>query len=207
MENNISTNEKINQSLFLQAIYEGTVEIMGKPKTEQIFSSILDAKSSDEDSEKKSRIHIIANFGNEFAIRFHRNTAKGLLLRIGEASFTYLRKYNQNLIELGNIENRLKPISKRFEESLEVLAENLSELTTLKIQAFKKNDTNFCLEIVGEEMSKMLSSDLHLFYFVGLLRAFCGWLDSRKEYAFHIDEDRTGDSFGKCICMGFKDVE
>jgi hypothetical protein len=207
MENNIHTNEKKNQSLFLQAIYEGTIEIMGKSKTELIFSAISDCKESDENFENKNRSQIIANFGNEFAIRFHRNTAKGLLLRIGESSFIYLRKDIKKLIELGNIENRLKPISTRFEESLEVFAEILSEITALKIQVIKKNESSFCLEFAGDETSALLSSDLHLYYFMGLFRAFCEWLDSRKEYSFQIDGDASGDLVGKRICMKLEDVE
>lgn len=207
MENNIHTNEKKNQSLFLQAIYEGTIEIMGKSKTELIFSAISDGENSDQDSDKNNRSEIITDFGNEFAIRFHRNTAKGLLLRIGESSFTYLRKGIKKLTELGDIENRLKPISIRFEESLEVLAETLSELTALKIQVIKKNESSFCLEFVSDETGELLSSDLHLFYFMGLFRAFCEWLDSRKEYSFQIDGDTTGDLVGKRVCMKFEDME
>ena len=207
MNNNIHTNEKKNQSLFLQAIYEGTIEIMGKSKTELIFSAISDGKSSGEGSENITRSQIITNFGNEFAIRFHRNTAKGLLLRIGESSFTYLRKDIRELIELGDIENRLKPISIRFEGSLEVLAEILSGLTALKFQAIKKDESAFCLEVVGDEAGELLSSDLHLYYFMGILRAFCEWLDSRKDYSFQIDGETTGDSVGKGICMKFKDMD
>lgn len=206
MENNVYTNEIQNQSLFFHAVYEGTIEIMGKPKTDLIFSAISEGKSSGQDSEKENRPQIIANLGNEFAIRFHRNTAKGLLLRIGESSFTYLRKGIKRIIDLGDIENRLKPISKRFEGSLQVLAETLSELTALKIQVIKKNESSFCLEIGSDETKELLSSDLYLYYFMGLLRAFSRWLESRKEYSFQIDGDKTDDLIGKRICMKLEDI-
>jgi len=206
MENTTLIIDKINQSLFLQAVYEGTIEIMGKTKTELIFSAISYEIGNGGVIENITP-KIFADIGNEFAIRYHINTAKGLMLRIGEASFSYLRKKNQKLKEMGKIENRLKPIAKRFEESLESLAENLSELTALKIRAKKTNDSAYSLEIVDDEIEKIFSSDLHLYFFMGLLRAFSGWLDSRKEYSFQINENKNGSSMGNKVNLQFKNLE
>jgi hypothetical protein len=144
--------------------------------------------------------------GNEFAIRFQRNTAKGLLLRIGDSSFTFLRRKLIKLVELGSIENRLKPISKRFDYSLGILAEDLSVLTGLKIKAIKKNQNSFCLKIARNVNDELFSSDLHLFYFAGLLRAFCVWMDSRKEYFVNVNEEDKVGNGGKLVCFKYENI-
>jgi hypothetical protein len=201
------TNEKEHRSLFLHALREGTVEIMGTAKSEQIFSSITNGEMLENEVEGKDGYSILENLGNEFAIRFQRNTANGLMIRIGEASFSYLRKENQQLLELGLIENRLKPIAKRFEESLQVLGVVLSRLTQLNIQILKKSDTIFCLEVFGNGYGKVLASDLHLFYIMGILRGFCLWLDSRKEYSFTIEEGKAANECVNFVCMRIMDIE
>ena len=199
--------EKEQQSIFLQALYEGTVEIMGTIKTRQIFSTISGEGTQGIEIKSAGGFTVLESLGNELAIRFQRNTAKGLMIRIGEASFSYLRKQIPQLFELGVIENRLKPIAKRFEISLTVLADLLSEMTGLKTRMVEKSDTKFCLEILGSTSGKILATNLQLFYLMGILRAFCLWLDSRKEYAYTIDEGGQSDPGVNYVCMTIQDME
>ena len=154
----------------------------------------------------KNKPKFLADLLNEFAIRFQRNTAKGLLLRIGESSFTFLRRNIKNLVELGSIENRLKPISKRFDHSLGILAENMSALTGLEIRSIKKSQNSFCLEITENVNDELFSNNLYLFYFSGLLRAFCVWMDSRKEYLINIIEEDEEGYAGNLVCFKYEDI-
>jgi len=199
-------SEKEIKTLFLRSIYEAAVEILGTSDSVLIFSTIINWDGAGEIPEIKNKPQFLSDLGNEFAIRFQRNTAKGLLLRIGDSSFPFLRRNIKKLTELGSIENRLKPISKRFDHSLGVLAENLSALTGLEIKAIKKSQNHFCLEIARSVNDDLFSSDLHLFYFSGLLRAFCVWMDSRKEYFINVNEENEVNYERKLVCFKFEDI-
>ena len=199
-------SEKEIKTIFLQSIHEAAIEILGTSDSVLIFSSIINWDGTGEIPEIQNRSQFLSDLGNEFAIRFQRNTAKGLLLRIGDSSFTFLRRKLKNLIELGSIENRLKPISKRFDYSLSILADNLTALTGLEIKAIKKNQNSFCLEVARNVNNELFSSDLYLFYFAGLLRAFCEWMDSRKEYFINVNEENEVDYGGKLVCFKYEDI-
>ena len=204
---NQQMSEKVKKTLFLRSIYEAAIEILGTSDSILIFSTIINWDGTSEIPEIRNKHQFLADLGNEFAIRFQRNTAKGLLLRIGDSSFTFLRRNIKKLLELGSIDNRLKPISKRFDYSLGILAENLSALTGLEIKANKKSQNYFCLEIARKVDDELFSSDLHLYYFTGLLRAFCVWMDSRKEYFFNVDEDDDVGNSGKFVCFKYEDID
>ncbi len=199
------SNKEI-ETLFLRSIYEAAIEILGTSDSVLIFSTIINWDGTGEIPDIKNKSQFLSDLGNEFAIRFQRNTAKGLLLRIGDSSFTFLRRNLKELVELGSIENRLKPISKRFDHSLGILAENLSVLTGLEINAIKKNQNSFCLEIARNVNNELFSSDLYLFYFAGLLRAFCVWMDSRKEYFINVNEEDEVGYSGKFVCFKYEDI-
>ena len=199
------SNKEI-KTIFLRSIYEAAIGILGTSDSVLIFSTIIDWDGTGEPPDIKNKPEFLSDLGNEFAIRFQRNTAKGLLLRIGDSSFTFLRRKLIKLVELGSIENRLKPISKRFDHSLGILAEDLSALTGLKIKAIKKNQNSFCLKIARNINDELFSSDLHLFYFAGLLHAFCVWMDSRKEYFVNVNEEDEVGNGGKLVCFKYEDI-
>jgi hypothetical protein len=199
-------SEKEIKTIFLRSIYEAAIGILGTSDSVLIFSTIINWDGTGKPPDIKNKPQFLSDLGNEFAIRFQRNTAKGLLLRIGDSSFTFLRRKLIKLVELGSIENRLKPISKRFDHSLGILAEDLSALTGLKIKAIKKNQNSFCLKIARNVNDELFSSDLHLFYFAGLLRAFCVWMDSRKEYFVNVNEEDEVGNGGKLVCFKYEDI-
>jgi hypothetical protein len=199
-------SEKEIKTIFLRSIYEAAIEILGTSESVLIFSTIINWDGTGEPPDIKNKPEFLSDLGNEFAIRFQRNTAKGLLLRIGDSSFTFLRRNLMKLVELGSIENRLKPISKRFDHSLGILAEDLSALSGLEIRAIKKNQNSFCLEITRNVEDDLFSSDLHLYYFAGLLRAFCIWMDSRKEYFINVNEEDEVGNGGKLVCFKYEDI-
>ena len=199
-------SEKGKRSLFLKSVYEASIEILGTPDSVLFFSTIIDWDGSGEIPEFEIEPQFLSDLGNEFAIRFQRNTAEGLMFRLGDSAFSFLRKSQEKLKELGSIEHRLQPISKRFKSSLGVLTNNISELTGLNIEAIQKGEKSFCLEITLGKNGEFFSSDSHLFFFAGLLRAFCGWIDSRKEYFIDVHEEDQGDNSGKSVCLRYEDL-
>ena len=192
------------QTVFIRSLYEAAIEVLGASDSGLIFSAIVNWDGPGEIQKINNKPQFLSDLGNEFAIRYERNTAKGLLLRIGESSFMFLQKNIKSLSELGSIENRLVPISNRFENSLVILAENLSAISGLEIISKKKNKKTFCLAIGGKNTIKMFSSDLHLFYFAGLLRAFCVWMDSRKEYDIQVSTEADVRTGGKFVCFRYE---
>jgi hypothetical protein len=199
-------SEKENRSIFLRSVYEASIEILGRSDSILIFSTIINWDGSGEIPDIDNEPKFLSDLGNDFAIRYQRNTAKGLMLRLGDSSFTLLRRRQKKLHELGSIENRLKTISKRFDFSLGVLSENLSVLTGLNISTIQKSENSYCLEIAGYENDELFSSDMHLFFFAGLLRAFCAWLDSRKEYFIDVLEQGQSDNGGNSVCLRYEDL-
>jgi len=197
-------SEKEIKAIFLCSIYKAAIEILGTSDSDLIISAITNWDGTGETPDIKNKPQFLSDLGNEFAIRFQRNTAKGLLLRIGDSSFTFLRRNLKELVELGSIENRLKPISKRFDHSLGILADNLSALSGLEIRAIKKNQNSFCLEIARNVNDELFSSDLYLFYFAGVLRAFC--MDSRKEYFIDVNEEDEVGYGGKSVCFKYENI-
>jgi hypothetical protein len=193
-------------AILLESMFEASVEILGRPDSEQIFSSIANWPGSGDIPEIENSPKLLSEIGNEFAVRHHRNTAKGLMVRLGESVFSNLRRSQAKLMKLGTIENRLKPISERFDTSLEVLARSLSILTSLKINSRQKSKNHYCIEITHSGPAKLFSSDLHLFFFSGILRSFCIWLDSRKDYSIDVqEEDQISKSIGT-VCLKFDEV-
>jgi len=196
-------NKKSTGSVLLESIFEASVEILGRSDSAQIFSSITNWSGSGDIPEIEDRSKLLSDLGNEFAVRHHRNTAKGLMFRLGESVFSILRRSQEKIMELGTIENRLKPISERFDYSLKVLAKSLSIITCLEITSRQKNKNHYCLEISHSGVEKLFSSDLHLYFFSGILRSFCVWLDSRKEYFINVQEEDQISREKRSVCLRF----
>lgn len=112
--------------------------------------------------------------------RFHPVTAKGLMIRIGRASLNHLRRYSDYVSELGSLENRLKPVSKKFDYSLNLLADFFSNDHVL-FTVISPEKMRYVWQIKFE-IGKSKDGDLFPYYFFGLLEEFCNWLDARKNY-------------------------
>lgn len=184
---------------FLRSIYDASTEILGRLEADNIFTSAVGCTGKDILDQQSLPSDFLSNLSAEFSIRFQQNTAKGLLIRIGDAAFSFLRKRISGLHDLGSIENRLKPLAKRFADSFEILAENLSGGFGMQINSSMIGEGMYCLEF-GERDDLQSSGDLHLYFFGGILRVFGLWLDSRKDYA--IDFGKTDSSSGKQrVCL------
>lgn len=194
-------NIKDKRSIFIQAIYNASLEILGAAESESIFSNIsgwnIDASIIEDDSV----LRVIADLGNEFSIRYQRNTSQGLLIRIGESAFAFLRMGLKELQEIGSLENRLKPITERFNYSINGLSRIISELCEIEINGIQKEETTYCLRF-SDQLNELFSSDMYLHFFGGILRAFGAWIDGRKEYSIFLPEG--GDlSMEKLVCFSY----
>lgn len=190
-------------ALFIRSVYEAALEILGASETESILNAM--GNKGSELELRDDPLVFLSRLENEFIIRYHRNTAQGLLLRIGEAVFAILRRYIAPLQELGNLENRLKPISLRFQTGIESLAEILTEYSGVDLSSARPDETVYCL-VFESESEDSFPSDLYLYFFLGLLRAFGNWMDSRKDYWIEVRPARENQTYSQ-VCFTYSDFE
>ena len=127
--------------------------------------------------------------------------AKGLLIRIGREAFKAIRKQFAEISALGTIDNRLKPIDKRFIYSLKELAKWFSREFNFSI-GFERDDA-LRYRIVLKKTKKPLS--FAPFFLFGFIEEFCIWLDARKVYNLsYIDAD-TSQTDEICIVVNEQD--
>ena len=122
----------------------------------------------------------LEDMGVVLARKYNPQTAMGLLIRMGRASLIFLRRYFSDISELGSIENRLKPLDKRFLSSLGiVLAQRVSsELGSEQLEVAAQEWADLCTWQVRSCCSRPTRSTTTF----GLLEEFCTWLDARKDY-------------------------
>ena len=192
------------RSHFLYSLYDASLEILGAQEAKRVFLTALGWSGKGVPEKSIFESDFLSDISSEFSIKFHQNTAKGLLVRIGEAAFPFLRKRVEDLNALGSIENRLKPSAKRFSDAIAILAASLTRAVGVEIEALVESDEEYCLEFSRKE--KDFSSDMYLYFFGGFLRAFGLWLDSRKTYAFEIDPGKKPDEMNR-VCLHVQSTE
>jgi len=196
--NNYPGNKNITR-----AITEAALEILGADETRKVFSS-LQSDTPGEDDPLKA-YELISRMGNEFAIRYHHKTAQGLLVRIGESTFSILRKALSPISEMGSLENRIRPMGERFEKDTGNLAKILSDLFGRTFKGEKTDEENYCLSILMDDQ-EAYPDDLSPYFFLGICRAFGTWMDSRKEYWLEV-KLASGSEKNSRVCFRIAEFE
>lgn len=160
-------------SLFSDAICQAAIEILGE---KEAFATLKEMDLTALTPAEASRFSL-EEMGLIFARKYNSQTAMGLLIRIGRASLIFLRRYFPDISELGGIDNRLKPLDKRFPASLAVLAECVSAELDQPVTVTGVDGLSYTWQI--QTQTPIIYS---AYYHFGLLEEFCGWLDSRKDY-------------------------
>lgn len=163
---------------FIHAVFQASIEILGKDEAKTVFAKqglLMPLR-------KGSMDFSLDGFGSDLALAYDMQSAMGLLIRIGRAALTFIRRTFKDIELLGGIENRLKPIVRRFPDSLQKMAFVLSQVIDAKMQVETSDMQGFdWLILLGEKQSR----DQRIwaaYFFFGLLEEFCTWLDARKEY-------------------------
>jgi hypothetical protein len=160
------------EAQFLEAICLASVEILGEKETFQTLKGLGMSSFSALDPS----LFTMERYGQELAKRHDEQVAAGLLIRIGRASLIFLRRYYETIGLLGAIDNRLKPIEKRFPDSLKVLAGEIGGEMGTKVETAAENALTYRWRLDAPERV------FEPYYHFGLLEEFCNWLDSRKDY-------------------------
>ena len=157
-------------SLFIEAICLAAAEILGEKDAYGILKEIGVSSFSAADTSR----FVMASFGNALARRYGHQVAMGLMIRSGRASLTFLRRFFPVISELGEIENRLKPVNKRFPYSLQILADLTGRELKDPVKVVSQGGLSFEWQVSTADLSYTP------YYHFGLLEEFCYWLDARK---------------------------
>jgi hypothetical protein len=174
------------ENLFVDAICQAAVEILGEKEAfttlkEMGFPTLIPA-----DAPRFS----LEDMGLVLARKYNPQTAMGLLIRIGRASLIFLRRYFSDISELGSIENRLKPLDRRFLSSLNVLAQRVSSELGQSTHVSAQDALSYSWQVRSTQQTYAC------YYYFGLLEEFCTWLDSRKTYQLtYADLDPISDAY------------
>ncbi|MDK2979899.1 MAG: hypothetical protein PWQ55_246 [Chloroflexota bacterium] len=160
------------ENYFVDAICQAAVEILGEKETYAALKAMGLPTLVPADASRFS----LEDLGLALAGKYDPQTAMGLLIRIGRASLIFLRRYYNDISELGSIENRLKPLDQRFLSSLEVLAQRVSQELDQKVQVSAEDGLSYLWQVQPAEQTYAI------YYHFGLLEEFCTWLDSRRDY-------------------------
>lgn len=171
------------QNPVLRSVYLSMLEILGQDQSENLFTEqdigypiLLETKDPAEVAV------VIDRIGESLNRDFGQLAAQGLLIRAGRASLTFFRRFFNQVADLGSLENRLKPVGKRFFHSLESLADLWSRETGLTC-TIEKIDQGEFKWLMASPSAKREDNQTFLPYFLfGLLEEFCVWLDARKSY-------------------------
>ena len=170
------------ESKLFYCAYYSLLELLGGEQADEVFSSAgldpFDLKAPDyfrhgSDLLERVAAELCAHYGEE--------TTRGLLIRMGNASLTFFRKYFSDIAQLGNIENRLKPLDRRFLLSLNTLAEVLSDEMEASLNIVAESTRSYGWQII-KTRGNLGAPALTPFFYFGLLEEFCNWLDTRKNY-------------------------
>lgn len=172
---------KHTRSEFHLSLQQAVIEILGRQEAQKVFTAVLGAEISDIENPIDASVDLLQGVSDAFSILYQPNTARGLLLRIGDAAFSKLRRMVEPLNDMGSIENRMQPFERKFESSLAQLAEILSLVTGVPVSYDTKEDDCYYLRVTN--------GTLQLYFFAGILRAFGDWLDSRRDYFASVQPD------------------
>jgi hypothetical protein len=168
-------------------VYYPLLELLGGDQADEIFSSAeldpFDLKAQEYFGHGSLLLEKVTS---ELLARFGEDVTRGLLIRMGNGSLNFFRKYFSGIGQLGSIENRLRPVDRRFLSSLNSLAEVLSiEMGENFIVTAKGGRSYSWEQKVNSENPKI--GQITSFFYFGLLEEFCTWLDSRKNYIINCE--------------------
>jgi hypothetical protein len=171
------------QNPVLQSVYLSLLEILGQDQAANLFKEqeidpdILSAGEVIGDAS-----FVIDKIGDSLLREFDQMAAQGLFIRAGRASLVFFRRFFNQVAELGSLENRLKPVDKRFFHSLRSLADLWSHETGLPSTIEQVNQREFKWLMAVPFVIDGRNQTFLPFFIFGLLEEFCVWLDARKSY-------------------------
>ncbi len=178
------------QNPVLQSFYLALLEILGQDQADKLFRKQgIDPQKLSTAALSGSITDVMDRIGAELEKKNGKMSAQGLFIRTGRASLIFFRRFFPEIAELGSLQNRLKPVDKRFTHSLESVATLWSRETDLlaHVEAVDRGEFKWSMQ-----ENKVMQGQTPYFLF-GLLEEFCTWLDARKSYRIIYSDPAEGE--------------
>jgi hypothetical protein len=177
----------------IQQIIESAIQrILGSDDTPGNSRSLEFPQVSSKRKGGSTYFEDLETFGTALSGKYDELTAKGLLIRIGRETFNIVRQSEPDISALGSIKNRLKPINKRFNDSLKITVDWFSVNFGFAVKNKEDAVFTYCLEFERKDNPIFYSP----FFLFGFFEEFCHWLDARKNYRLVYnkpEESKTGE--------------
>lgn len=182
------------QNPVLQSVYLSLLEILGQNQAEALFKDQRIGPKSLSAVEVSDEVGAgIEQIGDSLDKDFGQMSAQGILIRAGRASLVFFRRFFPQIAELGDLQNRLKPVDRRFSHSMESLADLWSRETGV-LSVVRQVDRGEFIWSMAVKRSELGKKQAFLPYFVfGLLEEFCAWLDARKSCRIVYSQPENGE--------------
>lgn len=182
------------QNPVLQCVYLSLLEILGQDQAVNLFKEQkIDPEKLSVDEVSGEVAVIIDQIGDALNREFGQMAAQGLLIRAGRASLVFFRQFLPQVAELGSLQNRLKPVDRRFLQSLKSLAGLWSHETGLSSTVDQVDRGEFRWLMTTPAAKEGGNQTLLPYFIFGLLEEFCGWLDARKSYRIVYSQPKNGE--------------
>ena len=165
---------------FSQIIYYGTLEILGEDELKSILKKDdlahwpINGISHNQLNQLESAL----------IERFGLLSVSGLAWRIGESSFNKLRHEIDEIRLLGEIDQRIKPLSTRLKTGFSILKNLIGHHLGIKID-FIENGEDWWVIVDNEDLIG-ITNEINKNYLMGLMLEFLKWSDQGKD--FHIQK-------------------
>jgi len=182
------------QNPVLQSVYLSLLEILGQNQAEVLFKDQRIGPKSLSAVEVSDEVGAgIEQIGDSLDKDFGQMSAQGILIRAGRASLVFFRRFFPQIAELGDLQNRLKTVDRRFSHSMESLADLWSRETGV-LSVVRQVDRGEFIWSMAVKRSALGKKQAFLPYFVfGLLEEFCAWLDARKSCRIVYSQPENGE--------------
>ena len=134
-------------------------------------------------------------FQDDMISIFGKLSAQGLMQRIGRIVFCKMRRRIERIKNLGSIEHRMTPLSRRLQADLGELGKILENSLDCTLSA-QSTGKDWQITLSGCPGEREYSS-LSCYLIKGLLQEFLEWSDSRKD--FRMEELVTSNDAESCI--------
>ena len=183
-----------NLNPVLQSVYLSLLEILGEGQAANLFNEQEIDPGMLGSTEVSGEVAMVVDrIGDSLNQEFGQMAAQGLLIRAGRASLVFFRRFFNKVADLGSLENRLKPVDKRFFHSLRSLADLWSHETGLSSNVEQVDHREFKWLMSAPARNDGGNQTFLSYFLFGLLEEFCAWLDARKSYRIVYSQPENGD--------------
>jgi len=187
---------------FTQAILYGALEVLGSGELKKLLRLPEDRYLSLSDCGVQGlSSSVCMELLNAFIGQYGLITAQGICLRIGRATFQFLRRKHPEIIFNNSVEQRMRPLEERIMNELVNLTQWLQKNLACQI-GMEKEKEDWIIRMKLFEKCHPEINMISFYFFNGILQECLEWMDSRHSYKIEMLSDLMGSlsSYSISIC-------